>query len=202
MLKPLQSRLSLVALLSLCAPTAVQAQIPIFDTASFTGSETLIEFEGFTYGDRISAQYASEGVTFVMSNGMSPYIETSDTKSRPSGPDGVGCLQNFPRDQVFPVESLPDLYLSFAEHGPGPHRAQLRLRQRVVLEVHNNSAPGRIRVLPAQVTVRSVRLALNQQRPVDSRLLQGLLDGQLRAGGVALVARELGRRRRNAARRQ
>lgn len=108
------ARVSRILLASALLSVSAEAQTGIiFTTAQFSGEETLIDFEGYAPGTRISNQYESLGVTFSLSDGTDPWIETIDQTARQFAPQGSGLLQNFaPGTTSFP-DSLPDLEVNF-----------------------------------------------------------------------------------------
>lgn len=78
--------------------------------SQFSGSETVIDFEGFANGTQILSQYGVQGVTFSLTSGGGP-IATTVTNPRQFGPPGNGALAN--SNPTAPIPR-PDLVLDFA----------------------------------------------------------------------------------------
>jgi hypothetical protein len=78
------------------------------DPAQLSGSETIIDFEGFSDEERITDQYAFAGVTFLLSDGTGAHVYNYDATPRQFGPAGEGCIDNLVSSEY------PDLDITFA----------------------------------------------------------------------------------------
>lgn len=93
------------------AQAPLHAQTTFLPTPnSFSGTETVHEFEGLTTGDQITTEIP--GITFTMVGGGGPWVANEDMTLRPFGPQGIGTLQNWEPGTV-PNPDSPDIVVDF-----------------------------------------------------------------------------------------
>jgi len=107
--------------LAAVASTTAMAQATILSSpGDFSGGETVIEFEATTAGplvrgDTVSDEYADQGVTFALTDGGSPWVETVDGTMRQFGPQGANLIGNL--DPLVPAPPpYADMLITFEGH--------------------------------------------------------------------------------------